>query len=130
MYSVENKGVSFNGNYIGHFDEIIINDCEARLYYDGLLRDVIRFDGYLEKDDCIYITKDDETEEETVNYYKPHGTEAWDVIDSVLSFYGADLKGAEPFYIGNILKYLLRYKYKGQAQSDLDKLIRYVEKLK
>ena len=44
----------------------------------------------------------------------------WDIIDA----WELD------FYEGNALKYLLRYKFKGKALEDLDKLAHYVQRLK
>ena len=44
----------------------------------------------------------------------------WDIIDA----WELD------FFEGNALKYLLRYKYKGKALEDLDKLAHYVQRMK
>ena len=63
------------------------------------------------------------------NHYKPNDIEAYDIINTVFTYFGSDLTNIEAFYIGNILKYLLRYKYKGQKEDDLKKLIEYVNKL-
>ena len=103
--------------------DIVINDRECRVYGSTGLFGVIEFDTMIEADENIYLFNNNS------NYYKPHDIEAWDVIEKVLSFYGSDLTGAECFYIGNILKYLLRFKYKGQAQSDLEKVKVYVDKI-
>lgn len=64
------------------------------------------------------------------NYYKPHDIEAWDLIEYAMKYYRSDIDGSEAFYIGNILKYLLRFKYKGQRNSDLNKIQMYCERLK
>lgn len=117
--------VFVNDEFIGYFD-VVINDCEARLYRNSGLDRVIQFDSMEEYNGQICLYKSSET----TNYYKPHDTEAWDLIDQVLTYYGSDLTGGEPFYIGNIMKYLLRYKYKGKAEEDINKLIRYAQKLK
>ena len=65
-----------------------------------------------------------------MNHYKPHDIEAYDIINTVFAYFDSDLTSIEAFYIGNILKYLLRYKYKGQKEDDIDKLIAYAKKLK
>ena len=44
----------------------------------------------------------------------------WDIIDA----WELD------FFEGNALKYLLRYKYKGKALEDLEKLAHYVQRMK
>ena len=44
----------------------------------------------------------------------------WDIIDA----WELD------FFEGNALKYLLRYKYKGKALEDLDKLAHYVQRMR
>ena len=65
-----------------------------------------------------------------MNHYKPNDIEAYDIINTVFTYFGSDLTNIEAFYIGNILKYLLRYKYKGQKEDDIEKLIEYAKKLK
>ena len=65
-----------------------------------------------------------------MNHYKPNDIEAYDIINTVFTYFGSDLTNTEAFYIGNILKYLLRYKYKGQKEDDIEKLIEYAKKLK
>lgn len=105
--------------------DIVVNDRECRVYGNTGLFGVIEFDTMIEADENIYLF----TNNKNSNYYKPHDIEAWDLIDQVLSYYGSDLTNVECFYIGNILKYLLRFKYKDQKKEDLKKLIKYVEKL-
>lgn len=63
-------------------------------------------------------------------YYKHNGIEAWDIIEVVMTYFGNDITGAEAFYTGNILKYLLRYPYKCLRNEDLDKIITYCVRLK
>ena len=60
----------------------------------------------------------------TPNYYLKDGIECQVVIDVITS----DCIGAESFYIGNIIKYLWRYKNKN-CIDDLRKAQTYVENL-
>ena len=53
------------------------------------------------------------------NHYQA-AIQPWDIIDA----WELD------FYEGNALKYLLRYKFKGKAMEDLEKLAHYVERMK
>ena len=49
--------------------------------------------------------------------------ECWDVLEDILK----DCRGPEAFYIGNVIKYLWRYRHKNGLQ-DLLKAQRYLEK--
>ena len=61
----------------------------------------------------------------TPEYYIKNGHECQECIDMIT----ADSEGGEAFIIGNIIKYLWRYKGKN-GYSDLDKAITYIEMLK
>lgn len=64
-------------------------------------------------------------------HYKRNGISVnGDILKVIYDFYGNDLTAKEGFYIGNIIKYLMRFQYKDDPISDLDKLIRYAEMLK
>ena len=63
-------------------------------------------------------------------YYKQNGVNCLKVIKSVIQFWGNNAKGIKAFYLGNILKYIIRAPYKGDYKKDLDKAIDYLEKLK
>lgn len=88
----------------------------------GQHQDYFDFIAMVEKGDVIHLY-------DRSDYYNPHGIEAWEVIEKALAFYGGDLNSSEAFYIGNILKYVLRYPYKGQKESDLEKAITYLGRL-
>ena len=61
------------------------------------------------------------------NYYKTEsGKDLFDFFREGLMS-KSDRRG---FYKGCILKYLQRYPYKGQRNTDLDKLVTYAERLK
>ena len=64
------------------------------------------------------------------NYYYRNGVEVKDVIREVLNFFGDDLTGYEASCVYNILKYLMRYKFKDNPKQDLDKAIVEIEWLK
>lgn len=67
------------------------------------------------------------SEQEMVNHpdhYNQGGIECFDVIKA---FYGQD--AFEGFCAGNILKYAMRYKHKGQALEDLKKIRFYSEQI-
>lgn len=67
---------------------------------------------------------------ENQSYYNRNGVEVKDVIQKVYQFFGDDLTGWESACIYNILKYLMRYKYKENPKDDLDKLMVNVKWLK
>ena len=56
------------------------------------------------------------------NHYK-QGVEPWDVVDS----WGRDAR--EGYYLGNSIKYLLRYGKKDDKVQELKKAKHYIEKL-
>lgn len=61
------------------------------------------------------------------DYYYRNGIEVIDVINTVFKFFGSDLSSMESACIYNILKYLMRYKYKGNPEQDLRKVIVNIE---
>ena len=65
----------------------------------------------------------------TPNHYYHNGIMAWDIIDIIMNYYGDDVDGSLGFYLGNIFKYLLRFKYKDQAKSDLEKVKVYIDRI-
>ena len=64
------------------------------------------------------------------SYYYRNGIEVKDIIKQIYQFFGDDLTSWESACIYNIVKYLLRAKYKDNAQKDLDKTIVNLEWLK
>lgn len=78
-------------------------------------------------DKAISFTQSDANMKEHVNHpqhYLQGGIECFDVIKA---FYGDD--AFENFCAGNILKYAMRYKHKGQALDDLKKIRFYAEQI-
>ena len=72
------------------------------------------------------IKKDKENDSKVVhpNYYNQEGIEVWDVIDA----FTKDLEGAEAFYAGNVIKYVLRWNHKNGIE-DLEKAKVYIDKI-
>lgn len=64
------------------------------------------------------------------NYYNRNGVEVYEILDLIYKFFGDDLNAKEGFYVGNIVKYLMRYKFKGDPSGDLEKLEEYLEYLR
>lgn len=64
------------------------------------------------------------------NYYHHNGKEAWDIIDQVQNHLEDGADNVEAGYIFNIMKYLLRYPYKGNSEEDLNKAKTYIDRLK
>ena len=58
------------------------------------------------------------------SHYNQNGMEVWDVIKAFTS----DLSGAEAFYAGNVIKYVLRWNHKNGIE-DLEKAKVYINKL-
>ena len=58
------------------------------------------------------------------SHYNQGGIEVWDVI----SAFTKDLEGAEAFYAGNVIKYVLRWNHKNGIE-DLEKAKVYIDKL-
>ena len=115
--------IFLNGHDLGFFKSVVINDHEARLYNDELDR-VIQFDSMEETHSGIHLYCSDNS-----NHYYHNGIMAWDIIDKIMEYYGNDVDGSLGFYLGNIFKYLLRFKYKDQAQSDLEKVKVYIDRI-
>lgn len=59
---------------------------------------------------------------EKQSYYYRNDVEVKDVIKTIYKFYGSDLSSFEASCIYNIMKYLMRYKYKEKPKQDLKKL--------
>lgn len=78
----------------------------------------------------VDVKEEPVSEVEKQNYYNRNGIEAKDIIRAIYQYYGSDLSSWEAACIYNIVKYLMRYKYKGNAKKDLDKLIVNVNWLK
>lgn len=117
---------NLNIENIGVFKKIIINDHEARLYNDSL-ESVFRFNSMCEEDYAnliFYISCEKRTD-----YYTHNGITAWDIIDIIMDYYGDSIDGSQAFYLGNIFKYLFRFKFKGQLQSDLEKAKDYIDRI-
>lgn len=72
------------------------------------------------------IKKDKENSSKVVhpNHYNQGGIEVWDVIDA----FTKNLEGAEAFYAGNVIKYVLRWNYKNGIE-DLEKAKVYIDKI-
>ena len=64
-----------------------------------------------------------------MDYYERNDVKVFDIIDLTYKFFGDDINSKEAFYIGNIIKYLMRYKFKGDPNRDLDKLDDYLNLL-
>lgn len=82
---------------------------------------------------CIVIDKifsavdDVNTESDSVNHpshYNQNGMEVLDVINA----FTKDLSGAEAFYAGNVIKYVLRWQHKNGIE-DLEKAKVYIDKI-
>lgn len=58
------------------------------------------------------------------SHYNQNGMEVWDVINA----FTKDLSGAEAFYAGNVIKYVLRWKHKNGIE-DLEKAKVYIDKI-
>lgn len=58
------------------------------------------------------------------NHYNQNGIEVWDVINA----FTKDLEGAEAFYAGNVIKYVLRWNHKNGIE-DLEKAKVYIDKI-
>lgn len=61
----------------------------------------------------------------TPDYYKKNGIECIDII----KLFTLDVHGVEGFILGNVIKYLWRYKFKNGIE-DIDKAINYLIMLK
>ena len=70
------------------------------------------------------IKKENDSKVVHPNHYNQDGIEVWDVINA----FTKDLKGAEAFYAGNIIKYVLRWNHKNGIE-DLEKAKVYIDKI-
>lgn len=104
-------------------ERIGVTVTEANSYYD-----------FIEpmKEELVEAEEIEEpvNEVEKQNYYNRNGIEVKNVIRDIYRFFGSDLSSWESACIYNIMKYLMRYKYKGNSEEDLDKLIVNVNWLK
>lgn len=112
----------------------LLSDLQKELEGNNLKGLIISIDQERLKEtlsDCIEIleTKIDETEKND-HYYNQNGIEAWDIIKQVMKFHEGNITNNEAGIVYNIMKYLLRFPYKGQRNDDLDKVCVYVGELK
>ena len=112
-----------NGKELGFYKSIMVKDCEARFYNEELEK-VLQIDSMQESVNGTILLF-----YSTSNHYFHNGIMAWDIIDQIMDYYGNDVDGSLGFYLGNIFKYLLRFKYKDQAQSDLEKVKVYIDRI-
>ena len=72
------------------------------------------------------VKKEKENDSKVVHpsHYNQGGIEVWDVI----SAFTKDLEGAEAFYAGNVIKYILRWNHKNGIE-DLEKAKVYIDKI-
>ena len=76
---------------------------------------------------CLDLT---ESKIDNDHYYNQNGIEAWDIIKQVMDFHEGKISNNEAGILYNMMKYLLRFPYKGQFNSDLDKICVYAQELK
>lgn len=74
--------------------------------------------------DDIYNMFHSESKTPDPSHYNQGGIEVWDVI----SAFTKDLDGAEAFYAGNVIKYVLRWNHKNGIE-DLEKAKVYIDRL-
>lgn len=67
--------------------------------------------------------------EKKESYYYHNGVMAWDIIDQIMDYHEDGLTNKEAGALYNVLKYLLRFPYKGQRDSDLNKAKEYIDQL-
>lgn len=63
------------------------------------------------------------------NYYLHNDIMAIDIMDLVCDYYEGELPTRDCVKLWTALKYLLRFPFKGQRNSDLDKAIEYIKAL-
>lgn len=63
------------------------------------------------------------------NYYFHNGLAAWDIIDTIQAYHNDGIDNTEAGYLFCIMKYLLRYPYKGNSSGDLEKAKTYIDRL-
>lgn len=80
--------------------------------------------------DCLEVVESKVDIEESDHYYNQNGIEAWDIIHQVMEYHEGNISNKEAGILYNIMKYLMRFPYKGQRNSDLDKVCDYAEQLK
>lgn len=112
-----------NSQELGFYKSITVKDNEARFYNDELEK-VIQIDSMQESDSGTTLLF-----YSTTNHYYHNGIMAWDIIDKIMDYYGDKIDGSLGFYLGNIFKYLLRFIFKGQAKSDLEKVKVYIDRI-
>lgn len=81
-------------------------------------------------DNCIEILESKMNDTDNNHYYNQNGIEAWDIINQVMEFHEGNISNKEAGILYNIMKYLLRFPYKGQREDDLNKVIVYVKELR
>ena len=126
---VDSLGTFTKGqDYIAITEKELVDDngSPVSLLY-GAVEYFIKVGEKKNNDKAISFTQSDANVKEHVNHpqhYLQGGIECFDVIKA---FYGDD--AFENFCAGNILKYAMRYKHKGQALDDLKKIRFYAEQI-
>ena len=67
--------------------------------------------------------------DEQRDYYFHNGLAAWDIIDTIQAYHNDGIDNTEAGYLFCIMKYLLRYPYKGNSSGDLEKAKTYIDRL-
>lgn len=82
-----------------------------------------------ESKDDITFSNLNEFLNEQKNYYFHNGLAAWDIIDTIQAYHNDGIDNTEAGYLFCIMKYLLRYPYKGNSSGDLEKAKTYIDRL-
>lgn len=62
-------------------------------------------------------------------HYFRNGKVAWEIIEDVLDFHEGGISNKQAGILYNIMKYVLRYPYKGNPADDLRKVKVYIDRL-
>lgn len=71
--------------------------------------------------------KEEKTESDNVNHPQHYNKDGIECLDVIKAFYGKE--AFEGFCAGNMLKYAMRYRHKGQALDDLKKIRFYADEI-
>lgn len=88
-----------------------------------------RLKEYELKDEDVTFDNLDEFFDEQRSYYTHNDIAAWDIIDEIQEYHSDGIDNIEAGLLFNVFKYLLRYPYKGDSTGDLEKSIKYIERI-
>ena len=124
LYTFNMESNKFNMDFIGNFLIPAVDANGDDLFASIAIVNVNDSEKIPDPNENAEKDKENDSKVVHPNHYNQDGIEVWDIINA----FTKDLKGAEAFYAGNVIKYVLRWNHKNGIE-DLEKAKVYIDKI-